>query len=224
MQGERYGELKAYMEQCMSDAAHDKEHIWRVLGYALRLAQSEGSVNYDLLITACLLHDIGRAAQFEDPNLSHAAVGADMAARWLKEHGDPPEFCQAVRSAILAHSYRTGNGAAENIEGRILYDADKLDVCGVMGLLRTTSYCDYVGEPYYTAGEDGLVEFTADAEASVVQEYCLKLSRIKDSFYTDAAKKIAEEYSRQLEEAVNALVGEANYARKGLLALPGLLL
>ena len=169
MKREKYQELKSYMQECMSDAAHDKEHVWRVLGYALRLAaELKEPVDHDLLIAACLLHDIGRAAQFRDPSLDHAAVGADMAAGWLSDHGYSPGFCQAVRSAIRSHRYRTG-GRAESIEAQLLFDADKLDVCGIMGLLRTVSYCDHVGEPYYTVGENGLVEFTADSDAIIVK-------------------------------------------------------
>ena len=221
---EKYQELKSYMQECMSDAAHDKEHVWRVLGYALRLAaELKEPVDHDLLIAACLLHDIGRAAQFRDPSLDHAAVGADMAAGWLSDHGYSPGFCQAVRSAIRSHRYRTG-GRAESIEAQLLFDSDKLDVCGIMGLLRTVSYCDHVGEPYYTVGENGLVEFTADSEASVVQEYCYKLRQVKERLYTDGAKRLAEELSHQLDTAVNAVVQQANFARTGLAELESRLL
>lgn len=216
MEREKYQELTAYMRECMADAAHDKEHVWRVLGYALKLAgELTEPVDHDRLIASCLLHDIGRAAQFKDPSLDHAAVGADMAAAWLSDHGYSPEFCEAVRSAIRSHRYRTG-GRAETIEAQLLFDADKLDVCGVMGLFRTISYCDHVGEPYYTVGENGLVEFTADAEASVVQEYCYKLCHVEERFYTDGAKRLAKELSRQLEDAVHLVVDQANFARAGL--------
>ncbi len=224
MKQEEYQELTAYMQDCMSDAAHDKEHVWRVLGYALKLAgELKEPVDYDCLITACLLHDIGRAAQFKDPSLDHAAVGADMAAVWLAEHGYSPEFCQAVRSAIRSHRYRTG-GRAQSIEAQLLFDADKLDVCGIMGLFRTISYCDHVGEPYYTVGKDGLVEFTASTEASVVQEYCYKLRHVGERLYTDGAKRLAEELSHQLDTAVNSVVQQANFARAGLAELENLLL
>lgn len=218
MERKKYEELAAYMEACMSDAAHDKEHVWRVLGYALRLAEEEEGVDYDLLIAACLLHDIGRSAQFKDPSLDHAAVGADMAAEWLESQGYSLEFCQAVRSAIRSHRYRTG-GRAQSIEAQILFDADKLDACGMMGLFRTISYCDHVGEPYYTVGENGLIERRPDAEPSVVQEYYYKLSRLGERFYTEAAKKLEKELAPSLEAAVKAAADEADFARAGLLKL-----
>ena len=52
--------IEEYMLECMQDSAHDKEHIYRVLYVALDIAEQERHVDYDLLIAACLLHDIGR--------------------------------------------------------------------------------------------------------------------------------------------------------------------
>lgn len=218
MERKKYEELVGYMEVCMSDAAHDKEHVWRVLGHALRLAKETEDVDYDLLIAVCLLHDIGRAAQFKDPSLDHAAVGAEMAAVWLESRGYSTEFCEAARLAIRSHRYRTG-GRAESIEAQILFDADKLDVCGMMGLFRTISYCDHVGESFYTVGENGLVERRPDAEPSVVQEYYYKLSRLGERFYTDAARKLEKKLAPRLEAAVKAAADEADFARAGLLEL-----
>ncbi len=212
------------MEKCMSDAAHDKEHVWRVLGYALRLAEQEETVDRDLLIAACLLHDIGRAAQFRDPTLDHAAVGADMAAKWLSSHGWGEDFSQAVRKAIRSHRYRTG-GRAESLEAQLLFDADKLDVSGIMGLFRTVSYCDHVGEPYYTVDGSGQVEFAAEAEASVFQEYCYKLSKLKECFYTQAAGELAHQLSKDMDAAMAAALRQVSFARSGLDVLkePGIL-
>lgn len=222
MEKKQFDEIAAYMNECMSDAAHDKEHVWRVLGYALQLAEQEENVDYDLLIAACLLHDVGRPAQFQDPTLDHAAVGADMAAQWLLEHGYAESFCEGVRKTIRSHRYRTG-GRAESIEAQILFDSDKLDVCGMMGLFRTIAYCDYVGEPFYTVGADGKAKFAAEAPASVVQEYCYKLSKLGERFYTQGAKRLEKEMAPKLKAAVTDTVSEVNAARAGLSRLSGLL-
>lgn len=212
----------------MSDAAHDREHVWRVLGYALRVADLEKAreqqIDYDLLIAACLFHDIGRPAQFRDPSLDHAAVGADMAEEWLLSHGWGEGLAQSVKKAIRSHRYRTG-GRAESLEAQILFDADKLEVSGIMGLFRTIAYCNYVDEPFYTVDGAGKVEFTADAGPSVFQEYCYKLSKVKERFYTQGAKEIAEECSKDLDAAVLAALREVRFARGGLALLqePGIL-
>lgn len=78
-----YSLIEAYMISCMEDSAHDKEHIYRVLYNALRIAKTERDVDYDVLIFACLLHDIGRKEQFENPNVCHAMVGSEKAYSFL---------------------------------------------------------------------------------------------------------------------------------------------
>ncbi len=215
MTRELYEKMTAYATECMTDAAHDMEHVWRVLGMALRLAEGEKDVNIDLLIAACLLHDIGRAAQFRDPSLDHAAVGGDMAHDWLVEQGLDEEFAEGVRKAIRSHRYRTG-GRAETIEAQLLYDADKLEACGVMGFVRTADYTSHVGRSHYTVGADGLVDFREDAPESTVQEYLYKLRRTKDKMYTPQARKIAEEYAENQRRTVEAFCSEINNARAGL--------
>lgn len=215
MTKEKYGEIMAYMDECMSDAAHDREHVLRVLGYAMTIAESEPSVDRDLLVTACLLHDIGRAAQFREPSLDHAAVGADMARDWLKSKGYPSEFADKVRTAIRSHRYRTG-GRAESIEAQILFDADKLDACGMMGLFRTVSYKAHVDEPYYTLNADGMVDFRADAPESVMQEYCWKLARVAEKMYTERGREMAKIMAAEQRRAMEFAVGEVNSALAGL--------
>lgn len=215
MTRERYDETVAYMDECMRDAAHDREHVMRVLGYAMTIAENEPSVDRDLLITACLLHDIGRAAQFRDPSLDHAAVGAEMARDWLVGKGYPSEFAEKVRSAIRSHRYRTG-GRAETIEAQILFDSDKLDASGMMGLFRTVSYKAHVDEPYYTLNDDGAVDFRASAPASVVQEYLYKLAHVTDRMYTEKAKEMARTLADELRHTMEFTIDEVNSSLAGL--------
>ena len=78
-----YDLIEAYMLTCMRDSAHDKEHIYRVLNVALEIAEGETDVNYDVLIAACLLHDIARQEQYENPKIDHAVFGAQKAYEFL---------------------------------------------------------------------------------------------------------------------------------------------
>ena len=63
MTKETFEKITNYMRSCMTDSAHDPQHIYRVLYSALQIAQTEEAVDYDVLIAACLLHDIGRKGQ-----------------------------------------------------------------------------------------------------------------------------------------------------------------
>ncbi len=96
MNRETYYLLEDYMLSCMDDSAHDREHVYRVLYHALKIAKTLENVDYDVLIAACLLHDIGRKEQFENPALCHAAVGSDKAFTFLTARGFEKEYAGQV--------------------------------------------------------------------------------------------------------------------------------
>ncbi len=186
--------LEEYMLSCIGDVCHDEGHIRRVLYNALEIAKTEGPVDYDVLIAACLLHDIARKEQMENPALCHAVEGGEKAYRFLTEHGFAPEFAQRVKECIQTHSYREGN-PPRSIEAKILFDADKLDAAGAIGIARTLMYKSGLGEPLYTLLPDGTVsDGEKDAAPSFLHEYKRKLAKLYDNFYTAAAAKIARQY------------------------------
>ena len=106
MNKEEYALIENYMRMCMEDSAHDQEHIYRVLYNALDIAKTEKNVDHDILIAACLLHDIGRKEQFENPALCHAVVGSDKAYRFLREHGFALDYAERkpFDNGRLAHT------------------------------------------------------------------------------------------------------------------------
>lgn len=191
MTNQVYRQLEDYMLSCMGDSAHDKEHIYRVLYNALEIAGTQQNVDYDVLICACLLHDIGRKEQFENPQLCHAQVGSEKAYRYLLDHGFEEAFAVQVRHCILTHRYRNNN-TPETIEARILFDADKLDATGAIGIARTLFYKGRVSEPLYHVDDEGRVmDGMNDTEPSFFQEYKYKLEKVYSHFYTQRGAEIA---------------------------------
>lgn len=185
--------LENYMLSCMKDSAHDAEHVYRVLNHALVIAGEEPSVDYDVLITACLLHDIARPEQIADPGLCHAAVGSEKAYRFLIDNGFEESFAAHVRDCIRTHRFRK-NDQPETLEGKILFDADKLDVVGAIGVARTLVYKGTVSDPLYTRKPDGSISDGAEDEASsFFREYKFKLEKLYDRFYTAKGAMLAQE-------------------------------
>lgn len=131
--------IEKYMLECMQDSAHDKEHIYGVLYVALDIAEQERHVDCDVLIADCLLHDIGRQEQFENPSLCHAVVDAEKAHKFLLEKGFPEKFAEKVSSCIKAHRFRSSNPPVK-IEEKILFDSDKIDATCTLGIARTIFY------------------------------------------------------------------------------------
>jgi uncharacterized protein len=193
MKKELYKQLENYMLDCMKDSAHDKEHIYRVLYMALDIAKYENNVDMDILITSCLLHDIGREEQFKNSKLCHAKVGSEKAFNYVLNIGFPEEKAAHIKSCILTHRFRSDNHP-NSIEAKILFDADKLDVAGTLGIARTLFYIAQVSEPIYSVDKNGtILDGTSDKNHSFFHEYKYKLEKLYDKFYTNRGTEIAKE-------------------------------
>ncbi len=210
MTKETYKKLENYMLECMKDSAHDKEHIYRVLYSALDIASKEKNVDYDVLISACLLHDIARQEQNENPEICHAEVGAEKAYKYLIENNFEKDFAEKVKHCISAHRFRKNN-VPETSEAKILFDADKIDATGTLGIARTLVYQGAMCEPLYTLLPDGRVsDGTNDETPSFFQEYKYKLEKIYSRFYTIRGKEIAEERRKTAESFYNDMFREVS--------------
>ena len=213
MTHQAYTHTEAYMRSCMSDSAHDVEHIYRVLYNALQIAEGEENVDRDVLIAACLLHDIGRQEQFADPSLCHARVGAEKAGRFLRRLGHPEEFVERVCDCIRTHRFRK-NDPPVSMEAKILFDADKLDVTGALGIARSLQYKGEVEEPLYRVLPDGAIsDGTDDAGPSFFQEYHFKLERLYDRFLTARGAELARERRQIAADFYEALRREVTQSR-----------
>ena len=191
-----------------ADSAHDREHIYRVLHNALAIAKTEENVDYDILIAACLLHDVGRPEQFADPKICHAQVGSEKAYVFLLENGFEEAFADAVRSCILTHRFRVSR-PPQSLEAKILFDADKLDVTGALGIARTLLYKGTMTEPLYLLDERAEVSTGEnDTVSSFFREYHFKLKNLYDRFYTAAGKTMAHQRRQIAEDFYNALYNE----------------
>lgn len=189
----QYDKIEKYMHLCMEDSAHDKEHIYRVLYVALDIAKYESNIDYDVLIASCLLHDIGRNEQFENPELCHAAIGSEKAYKYLVEIGWENKKALYVKNCICTHRFRK-NDQPQSIEAKILFDADKIDVSGTLGIARTLLYKEQISEPLYSLDKNGVVLDGKNDEApSFFQEYKYKLEKLYGNFYTKRGSQIAKE-------------------------------
>ncbi len=212
MRKSTYKLIENYMNDCMTDSAHDKEHVYRVLYNALTIADTEDAVDYDVLITACLLHDIGRKEQFENPNLNHAEVGARKAYQFLREHHFSQEMAEQVRECIRSHRFR-GETFPQSLEAKILFDADKIDVAGAIGIARTLIYKGQVAEPLYSVRPDGCVsDGINDEEPSFFQEYKYKLENLYSQFYTRKGTQMARKRQQAAAAFYDSIFREVSEA------------
>ena len=176
-----------------ADAVHDFDHVLRVLALAERIGSAEGA-DLEIVRAAALLHDVGRE-QAEAEGIDHAAFAADRAREILA--GRPTAKAEAVISAIAAHRFRTGPEPS-TLEAQVLFDADKLDAIGAVGVARAFAYGGAHRQRLWAPVETVDVDQWAEEgdnphNHTPVHEFIVKLSRLKGRLFTSTGLSIAED-------------------------------
>lgn len=196
-------------------ASHDMEHVRRVVALARHISRVEGA-DEALVACAAWLHDIERAAE-DAGGGDHAVAGARIAREALSRSAlFEPGHVDIVVDAIACHRFRSGTVPGTDV-ARCLFDADKLDALGAVG----------VGRAYMMAGEHGqLLHSTVDAGTqarhvneidhsrySPVEEYTVKLRHLADRMTTGEGRRLARRRSEFMAAFFEELEEEVRGAR-----------
>jgi len=184
---------------------HSKSHVERVYNLAMRIARKENA-DLDVVGASALLHDIARAMEDEGKIEDHAAEGAKMARRILREVNFPEEKIEKVVQCIEVHRFKK-NVKTESLEEKILQDADRLDMIGAIGIARVFSRGGWQNMPIHDPSIPPKERYDGRSLTSVNHFY-EKILKIKDTLNTSTAKKIAEERHKFVEEFLERLFKE----------------
>lgn len=179
------------------DSAHDFDHVLRVTKLATYLAQCEGA-NVAVVRLAALLHDVPAPQDFHaDPTAvrqSHHLAAADYAGQLLHERGLGTSEVANVVHCIKAHRFRDRTIQPQTLEAQCLYDADKLDAMGAIGVARTFAFAGARGNRIWTMPWSQITEVPAQvADYTPGHEFVFKLQRLLESLHTTSARKIGQE-------------------------------
>jgi uncharacterized protein len=172
------------------DSAHDFDHVLRVVALADRIAEAEGA-DRDVVHAAALLHDIG----LDEGRAGHETSAAKRATEILSAQGSDERFCRAVAHAIESHRFRSGP-TPQTLEAQVLFDADKLDAIGAIGVARAFAFGAHRGQKLWGIVPPDYVDQPHGADPqqhTAVHEFHVKLSKIKDRLFTATGKQIAAE-------------------------------
>lgn len=182
------------------DSAHDFDHVLRVHALALRIAAAEGA-NTEIVSAAALLHDVARA-EADRLGVCHAELGARRAREILREC--PPDKVDAIAAAIASHRFRQAT-EPPTLEAKVLYDADKLDAIGAVGIARAYAIAGKWNQRLWSpraeaAHLDAGAGDLHNADHTPVREFQVKLSKLRDSLYTETARAIADSRHRYMAD------------------------
>lgn len=177
------------------DAAHDFDHVLRVTRMGVRIATAE-EADVAVVRLAALLHDVpgDSLAPGADARVAHHRAAAGFAQRLLTERGLEPARVANVVHCIEAHRFRDQSILPQTLEARCLYDADKLDSIGAIGIGRAFAFAGAHGsrlwtEPWRSAPSDAFQP--VGVEYTPVHEFVYKLQRLQATLFTDTARAVA---------------------------------
>lgn len=176
------------------DGSHGMDHTERVAALCRFIGEREGA-DLRILLPAAFLHDIARPRE-KETGLPHETEGARMAAEFLGAIGYDPLLIPPIAAAIRSHRFSTGEEPQE-LEAKILSDADKLDAMGALGIART----------FIRAGEHG------GGIDDAVAHFHEKLLKLSDRMYTATGRMIARERLGMLVSFLDTLEGERRVGR-----------
>ncbi len=174
------------------DAAHDFDHVLRVMRLAVRIAEAE-SADVTVVRLAALLHD---APVKDQGRAGHHLAAARFAGELLAVRGLGTERTANVVHSIEAHRFRDRSIQPQTLEAKCLYDADKLDSIGAIGVGRAFAYAGSHGSRLWRETSEqaaAAVQAPEGADYTPVHEYIYKLRRVLETLHTETAREIGRD-------------------------------
>jgi uncharacterized protein len=193
-------------QHCLEEGgSHGPDHTERVLQNALAIGHNMNA-RLDILAPAALLHDIGRSQESRSKGgICHADLGAEMAEPILRKLGYNEEDRDAICHCIRAHRFR-GSAEPNSLEARILFDADKLDSIGAIGIGRAFLFAGQIGARLHNAEIDPNSTDAYSGEDTAYREFQVKMSQVRGQMLTPVGRKLA----RRRHEFMEIFFAELN--------------
>ncbi len=175
-----------------TDAAHDLQHIRRVVTNARRLAAAEGA-DWQVVMPAAWLHDCVHVSKSSPHRKQASTLAAKQAVAWLEQHQWPHGRLDDIAHAIEAHSFSAGI-EPRTLEAKVLQDADRLDALGAIGLARTLMLGAEMKREFYDAVDPFCRSREPDDSIFTLDHVYAKLLKLEGTMQTASGR--AEAHGR----------------------------
>lgn len=176
-------------------SGHDFFHSLRVWNNAKKIAKEE---NADIFIVelAALLHDVDDWKIISvQSDIPQKAKNFLINMKLSQENIDL--ICDIIKN--IGFKEMLGGAKLESMEAKIVFDADKLDAIGAIGIARTFAFSGNKNMPIFNPELFPILDIDKKQymnlnrkENTSVNHFFEKLLKLKENFYTNSAKKEAE--------------------------------
>jgi len=207
-----FADLFKVVEEKLSNASgcHDFDHTRRVMANAEVLCRKIPAADNTVVRFAALLHDIARPEEMAAKGkICHAAAGAAAAESLLRKQGLDENFILAVTAAVRTHRYRSQDLPPQTTEAMIVYDADKLDSLGAVGIGRAFLFAGREGARLHNLESEAVNSEAYSRDDTAYREYLIKLRHLPEAMLTVPGKILAAErldFMKKFFDELNAEV------------------
>ncbi len=195
--------LKLLATHTVSDAAHDLEHIRRVVTNARRLTDAEGA-DWQVVMPSAWLHDCVIVPKSSPDRKRASQLAAVQAVAWLEEHAWPFGKLEEIAHAIEAHSFSAGI-EPRTLEAKVLQDADRLDALGAVGLARTLMLGAEMKREFYDVADPFCESRKADDSIYTLDHLYCKLLTLEGTMQTGSGRNEAGKRTEFLRDFLKQL-------------------
>lgn len=203
-------EVERWLKKSLNEepTGHGWWHSLRVRDLSKKIVQKEGG---DLFVIemASLLHDI------DDWKFSKSSPTA-RARRLMKELGVDKQTTKHVCYIIDDVSFK-GAGVKDKMktkEGKIVQDADRLDVIGAIGIARVFAYGGFKQREIYNPNIKPKLHKTAkeykNHKGTSINHFYEKVLLLKSRLNTETAKQIAKQRHKFMDNYIKQFLDEWN--------------
>lgn len=194
-------------------SGHDFYHLLRTSKLGLTIAEKEEADEF-IVEASSLLHDLFRPVEKEKGLNYHVSPEAlSLIGEILNQVGTYPEDLKRIKRAIRLHECYCFSTEEEDriksqqndLEGKILQDADQLDAIGAIGIARAFTFGGHHGRPIYIPGDENFDPQqgynVSKLSSSTIKHFYDKLLRINEhTMNTATGKEVARDRNQYMEQ------------------------
>lgn len=191
-------------------SGHDFEHIKRVFANAKTLLKKEPRAN-DFIVEMCaLLHDV------DDRKLN---PGGNKAEMFLRELGLDEKIVNTIIETIASIDFATtgSHPRLKTTEMKLLFDSDKLDAIGAIGICRAILFGSWAQRPLFDENCFPKKNLTSEEykdltrkENNTINHFFDKLLKLKNAMQTEAGRAEAEKRHKTMVIFLKEFFSEQN--------------
>jgi uncharacterized protein len=188
------------------DAAHDFDHVERVVSAAKEIAAAEGG-RLEVVVPAAWLHDLVSLPKNHPERHLASQKSASAGCELLQKAEYPSHLLPEIAHCIEAHSF-SARIEPRTLEACIVQDADRLDALGAIGIARCFATAGALNRALYDRADPFAEHRQLDDQLYTLDHFEIKLFKIAETLRTASGRRLGRKRAEYMREFLRHLKTE----------------